>query len=359
MKGRMDNHHYAVIMAGGSGTRLWPLSRKDLPKQMQPFLGDSTLLNETVERLAGIVPIDRIIISTTANLVNKIKRIVPNLPEANFMVEPVARGVAAAFAYLNAAMLRRDQKANLFFLASDHSVTDIKQFQSKVEQVFSYIDSNSDHIAMIGIKPTFANTGLGYIKLGTSIENMTGCYSVEKFVEKPTLKVAQRYFKSQDYLWNTAYYCFRAETLLRAYHDADPILVESAEYYCDNPTVENYSAIPIKSQEIEIIDATKFPLVVLGADFGWNDIGNWQALHEVLATSQGQHVVAKAGRHVDIGSSNCLVYADGDKLIATLGLDNIVVVDTPDALLVLNKDKPQEIKNLLEHLKDNGLHKYL
>lgn len=355
----MNNHRYAVIMAGGSGTRLWPLSRYDLPKQMQPFIGDTTLLNETVDRLTPIVPLERIIVSTTVNLVDKIKRLVPDLPEANFIVEPVARGVAAAFAMVNTAILKRDNEASMFFLASDHAVTDIKQFQSKVQQVFCYIESNPTHIAMIGIKPTCVNTGLGYIKLGATIKGLTGGYCVEKFVEKPSLKVAQRYFKSQDYLWNTAYYCFRADTLLRAYRDADTLLVEAASRYCDYPTVENYSSIPIKSQEIEIIDATKFPLVVISADFGWSDIGNWQALHEVLAASQGEHVVAKAGKHVDIGSSNCLVYADGDKLIATLGLDNIVVVDTPDALLVLNKDKPQEVKNLLQHLKDNGLHEYL
>lgn len=355
----MANHHFAVIMAGGLGTRLWPMSRQDLPKQMQRFIGDKTLLHETVDRLTDIVPIERIMISTTPNLVDKIKQIVPNLPEGNIIVEPVARGVAVAFAFINTAILKRDPEAILFFLASDHSVADIKQFHHKVRQSFTYIESHPNHIALIGITPAYANTGLGYIKIGAVINGPGRGYRVEKFVEKPSRKVAQQYVKSGDYLWNTAYYCFRSQTLLNAYRDADATLVDTAKQFYDSPSVANYSAIPTKSHEIEIIDATKFPLIVLPADFGWNDIGNWQALHEVLADIQGQNVVTKAGRHIDIGSSNCLVYADGDKLIATLGLDNIVVVDTPDVLLVLNKDKPQEIKKLLEHLKDNGLHQYL
>ncbi len=354
-----NQHHYAVIMAGGSGTRLWPMSRQSLPKQMQTFIGDKTLINETVERLIGILEKDHIYVATTANYAEKIKELLPEIPVDNIIVEPMARGTAAGLALATTLIYHHDPEASIFYLASDHSVTGLEQFREKLNEVFHYINNNPKHIALIGVKPTGPNTGLGYIKKSQLILAEPEIYAIEKFVEKPTFRVAKRYFDSGDYFWNAAYYCFRAETLLEAYIDADPELIPSINHYLESQDPTDYEQVPMQVHEIEIIDSSKYKMVVLPADFGWSDIGNWQSLYEVLASIHGNHIVSNASRHVDINSTNCLIFSSDEKLVATLGLDNIAVIETPDVLLVLNKNKPQEIKQLLESLKAQGLSEYL
>lgn len=355
----MHDHDYAVIMAGGSGTRLWPMSRQDLPKQMQKFVTDKTLLNETVERLLGFMPSSRIYISTTANYADKIKSLVPEVPNENIIIEPLARGTAAALSLVTKTIHTRDANAAIFYLASDHAVTDVAQFQQKLHDSFTYVSEHPQTIVLVGIKPTRPDTGLGYIKKDKQILTDPEVYSVEKFVEKPSYKVAKQYVESGDYYWSAAYYCFRADTLLAAYHDADPDLIPAIETYIKTEQTNDYLAVPVQVHEIEIIDTSKYPMALIPADFGWSDIGNWQSLYELLSNLEGTPVVSRASKHVDIGSTNCLVFSNGNKLVATLGLDDIAVVDTPDALLVLNKKKPQEIKTLLEAIKENGMQQYL
>lgn len=356
---KISKHNYAVIVAGGSGTRLWPLSRRNLPKQMQKFINNKTLIDETVNRLINFIPKDNIYISTTGNYAAKIKEILPMIPAENIIVEPVARGTTAAFALFASTIYKRDNEANIFSLASDHAVTDIKKFQQTMLDSFNYITDNPKHIALIGIKPTRPDTALGYIKMKKIIQNKPLVYSVDKFVEKPSLEVAQKYVDSGEYYWNAAYYCFKAKTLIEAYKHADPAMMETLSDYLKSGDVADFMRFPDKVHEIEIINANNYPLVLVPADFSWSDIGNWQTLHELLAQIEGNSVVSHGSRHVDINSTNCLVFAQGEKLVATVGLNNLVVVDTPDALLVMNKDQPQEIKQLLENLKNNDLTEYL
>lgn len=361
MSKQLPQHNYAVIMAGGSGTRLWPLSRKDLPKQMQKFISDKTLINETVERLQQFIDLDKIYITTTANYADKIRSLLPNIPVEHIIVEPVARGTTAALALATTVIHERDAEAALFYVASDHAITDVEKFKKTFLDTFNYVAENPNDIALVGIKPTRPDTGLGYIKMNELIsEDPTTVYTVDKFVEKPSLKVARQYVESGEYYWNAAYYCFKAKTLLKAYADADPGITESVKKYLKTMDPEDFNKVPIKAQEIEVINANKYRLVLIPADFDWSDVGNWQALHELLAGIEGKNLIAHSNQHVDINSSNCLIFSSSDnKLVATVGLDNIVVVDTPDALLVLNKEQPQEIKNLLEMLKEQGLTEYL
>ncbi len=354
-------HRYAIVVAGGSGTRLWPLSRRDLPKQMQKFISDKTLIDETVDRLKGVVPVEHIFVSTSGNYAAKIKELVPDIPAENFIIEPVARGTTAAFALFATTIYRRDPEAIIYSLASDHAVTGSDEFQTTITETYDFIEANPDHIALIGIKPDKPDTGLGYIKTHDVIQESPAVYSVEKFIEKPTLKVAEKYLATDEYYWNAAYYCFKAETLIAAYTDADPKIIKYINAYLDTGNVEKFMKVPIKAQEIEFIDSTKYPLALIPADFKWSDIGNWQALHTLLAEFDGKDVVHQgdADHHIDINSTNCLVFSTDDRLIATVGLDNVVVVSTKDALLVLNKDQPQDIKQLLQSLKDQGLNEYL
>lgn len=352
-------HNYAVIMAGGSGTRLWPLSRRNLPKQMQKFISDKTLIDETVERLVGFIRKENIYIATTGNYGAKIKEILPMIPADNIIVEPIARGTTAAFALATTTINKKDPEARIFTIASDHALTDVKAFQKTLLDAFNYIADHPADIALVGIKPTRPDTGLGYIKMKKKLQDTPVVYSVDKFVEKPSFEVAENYVNSGEYYWNAAYYCFRADTLLKAYKDADEKITDGINDYLKSGDIEDFMKIPQKAHEIEIIDASKYHLVLVPGDFSWSDIGNWQTLHEVLAGIEGNSIVTHGSRHIDINSSNCLIFSHEEKLVATVGLDNIVVVDTPDVLLVLNKEQPQEIKELLETIKQKGMTEYL
>lgn len=358
-KKELPKHNYAVIVAGGSGTRLWPLSRRNLPKQMQKFISDKTLIDETVNRLIDFVPAENIYVATTGNYGPKIKEILPMIPADNIIIEPVARGTTAAFALFATTIYRKDKDARIFSLASDHSVTDVEKFQTTMLDAFNYVTDHPKHIALVGIKPTRPDTGLGYIKMKKTLQEKPLVMSVDKFVEKPSQEVARKYVESGEYYWNAAYYCFSAKTLIEAYKDADPTITDAIDSYLASGDIQDFMKAPDKVHEIEIIDSAKYQLALIPADFSWSDIGNWQALHELLSDLEGSSLITHGSRHIDVNSTNCLIFSHEEKLVATVGLDNLVVVETPDVLLVLNKEQPQEIKQLLENLKANGLNQYL
>jgi mannose-1-phosphate guanylyltransferase len=345
----VESHRYAVVVAGGSGTRLWPLSRKNLPKQMQSLMGDQTLIAETIERIGAVVPIENVFVSTTANYAGMVHDLVPQIPVDNIIVEPVARGTAAAFALFAHTLHQRDPDAVVFSLASDHNITEVELFQETLRRCYEFIEMHRDHIAIVGIQPTRADSSLGYIKIRHGVHiGDSSALAAEKFVEKPSRQVAKRYLASGEYYWNAAYYCFAAATLLDAYEDGDARLVRAIRRYVDTQALADYEAAPQKVHEIEVIDSGKFPLAVIPADFTWSDIGNWRTLHRVLADLAGGDLVASdANHHYDIGSDNCLVVNPGERIVATVGLENVVVVSLDDVVLVLNKDDSERIPELL------------
>ncbi len=348
---RAADHRYAVVVAGGAGTRLWPLSRKNLPKQMQALMSDRTLIVETVDRLRGVVRPDHIYVSTTANYSGMIRDLLPEIPRDNVIVEPEARGTAAAFALFAHYLHEHDPDAIVFSLASDHAITEVDRFQDTMVDCYRFIETHPDHVALVGIKPTRPDTGLGYIKVRDQFGEDPTVYSVEKFVEKPTHNVAAGYLESGDYFWNAAYYCFAAGTLLSAYDDADPRLVRAAQTYAHTLDPKDYRAAPRKVHEIELIDSGTYPLVVVPAEFTWSDIGNWQTLHHVMAEMAGEDlVVPNARQHADVNSTTGLVLVPPEYqgIVATAGLDNIAVVVTEDAVLVINLDHADEMPALLK-----------
>ncbi|OGZ46626.1 MAG: hypothetical protein A3J54_01155 [Candidatus Ryanbacteria bacterium RIFCSPHIGHO2_02_FULL_45_13b] len=351
------SHAHAVVLAGGAGTRLWPLSRKDLPKQMQSLVSDRSLIDETVSRLEGVLPRERIFVSTTKNYAEKIMEILPNLPKENIIVEPVARGKIAALALAASTIQKRNKQAMMFVLASDHTIADISAFQKSIRNAFSYINSHPRDILLVGITPTKPDTGLGYIKRGHKASG--GVSYVEKFIEKPSERVAKHYVESKEYLWNTSYYCMRTSTLLQVYGDADPTITSGITAYLKRKQVSDFLRIPDKAHEMEFLDPTRHRLMVMRGTFSWADVGTWESLHHVLMNLNKRSLMAKSGRHVDVASTDSLVVSTADKLVATVGLKNVVVVNTPDVLLVLNKEHAHDIKKLLATLKNKGMSKYL
>ena len=352
-----QSHNYAVIVAGGSGTRLWPLSRKSLPKQMQKFVSDKTLIDETVERLGSIVPRENIYISTASAYVQQIQELLPQIARQNIIVEPEARGTTVAFSLFSHIIHARDPEAIIFTLASDHTVTGVDSFQQALDETFAFVRTHEKHIALLGIKPTHPDSGLGYIKVDKIISDHPLTYSVEKFIEKPTVAVAKKYLKTGEYYWNAAYYCFKAATLLQAYTEADPNLTKWVKAYLESGDKNDFLKVPQKAHEIETINANSYPLALIPADFSWSDIGSWASLHDVL--SKGEEVVSK-GLHVDLDSTGSMVMSeDSAKLVVTVGLSNVIVVNTDDAILVMDRNRSQDIKEVLQHIKEKNLERYL
>jgi mannose-1-phosphate guanylyltransferase len=361
------DHWYAVVVAGGSGTRLWPMSRHHLPKQMQALMSDKTLIAETVDRLVGLIPLDRIFISTTANYVDQMRGLLSNIPEQNFIVEPEGRGTAAAFALLAQHIAQRDPEAVVFSLASDHAITEVEKFQEAMRTSFEFVEAHPRWIAIVGIEATRPDTGLGYIRVGQPAQESPAVYQVLKYVEKPSFQVARDYIQSGDYFWNAAYYCFRAATLIQAYSDADPALVASTGEYLRTGNVEAYAQAPLHAHEIDLIDTAKYPLAVVPGHFHWSDIGNWAALHRTLTELVGTDVVSHHQGHIDIGSSEVLVLGRGDEAggtpgaqsVVTVGLENVAVITTEDAILVISLKKLEEMpgtmQTLLAELRERGL----
>lgn len=364
-------NNYAVIMAGGTGTRLWPMSRKQKPKQLHNLVSDKTLIQETFDRVSKALPAENVFISTTSQYVEEIKRQLPELPQENFIIETSSRNTGPALAYIAKMISLKDPEANIATIASDHIVNNVDVFVNTLKVAFKTVEKYSDHLVAVGINPTKPDTGLGYIKMGSMKDEIDNekVFEVDKFVEKPDQKTAEKYIQSWEYLWNGAYYFFKAAELLDWFEKYRPetskTIDEIGELVKSGGNGEVQAKIKslydsLKNEQFEnaIIEQEDFKkILVVPADLGWSDIGNWGTLYEVLSETHQSQMISR-GYHLDVDSQGCLVYG-GDKMIATLGLEDVIIIDTADVILVANKAKAQDLKKLLEKLKDEGKHLYL
>lgn len=357
---------YAVIMAGGTGTRLWPMSRKSKPKQLQNLVSKKTLIQETFDRVESTLGSKNIFVSTNPNYVEDIALQLPSIKKENFIIEPVGRNTAPALAYIAFSIFKKDPDANIATLASDHIVSNIDIFSQTLKIAFKTVDKYPDHLVVVGINPTKPDTGLGYIKMGNVREKIDGeqVFDVEAFVEKPDLKTAEKYLASWEYLWNGAYYFFRAKEFLKWLKKYRPELYEKMDEITDielsekneeniKKVKELFGSLENEQFENAIIEQKDFDkILVIPADLGWSDIGNWGTLHEVLSNDNGDSMISR-GQHIDVGSKGCLVYGNG-KMIATLNLKDIVIVDTDDVILIADKNKAQDVKLMIDKLRQEG-----
>lgn len=356
-------NHYVLILAGGGGTRLWPKSRLKNPKQLQPLINKDSMLKNTVLRLAPLLPKQNIFIAINEKQATLVKKQLPGLSK-NILAEPFLKNTAAAIGLATVVIRKKDPDAIIAVLPSDHFIQKEAEFCRLLKIAFK--EAEKDQIILLGIKPERPETGYGHIKISSKLKTQRPkqIYPVEKFVEKPDLETAKEYIKSDQYLWNAGMFIYKAGFMLsefkkylpKTYHrlcDIEKALGTKNERRVIEKEYQNVDEISI---DYGIIEKAK-NLAVIAADIGWSDIGSWAALYEILAQKPGENIIKNA-EHLGIDTRGCLIYGN-KRLIATVGLSDCVIIDTPDTLLVCSMNKAQDVKKIVEKLKEKGKKEYL
>lgn len=358
-------NNYVVIMAGGKGTRLWPLSRISSPKQFQNLVGDNTMIVDTYQRVKQILSPKNIFISTTKDYQNEIQKQIPEIPKENYIIEPMAKNTAPAIGLVATKIFAKDPKAIITTIASDHIVLNVDNFIHSINACQEMIENNHQMIGIVGIKPTSPHTGYGYIQKEKIITKIGDCeiFKVKKFVEKPNKPTAEKYLKDGNYFWNASYFTFKASYLLDVIKKHEPIIYDSLSSIKNVIGKKNENKIIIsefhKMPELAIdyLIEKLNSVFVIPVDLGWDDIGSWEAIKNISSRISGNDNIVK-GNNISIDNKDTLIYAQ-DKLIAVLGVKNLIVVDTKDAILICDKNSSQDVKKIIELLKNNKDTKYL
>ncbi len=352
----------AVIMAGGQGTRFWPLSRQSQPKQFLNITGSRTLLQDTVARLKPLLTNEDIYVVCGRPYLKQVQEQLPELKEDQIIVEPAARNTAACVG-LAALYLKncfQEDKEIMVMLPSDHLIQDVEEFH-QVLQVGAKL-AQSSWLVTFGIQPSYPATGYGYLQLGTPLGDFDGCaaYRIGRFIEKPDQKRAERFFEAGEYLWNSGMFLWSIEAILIEIRNQMPVLhralFETEESRNDNERLfEIFSALDNISIDMGVMERAP-KVATVPCRLGWSDVGSWKALEDVWGRdAQG---VAANSTYVTVDSRNCLTYASKDKLVALVGVEELVVVETPDALLVCARDRTEDVKQVVEELKKRGLDRH-
>jgi len=364
----MAEHTYAVIMAGGGGTRLWPVSRRETPKQLLPLLGKATLFQSTVARLEPLFPPDHILVVTVAEQASVMREQVPSIPAENYLIEPAPRGTASVVALAAAILKKRDPQAVMAIQTADHHIRNRDLFNYLISAALEVADKN--YLVTLGITPTFPSTGYGYIQQG---ELLSGdykypVYTVKRFKEKPNEATAQQLLASSDHSWNSGMFVWRVDAILTEIEKQMPDLfhavdeIASAWKTSERDEVVRSHWQDLKSQTIDygIMEKAEKVAVLPAGGLGWSDVGSWDSLFEVLLPDMNGNVATNAQHHLALDTHNTLVYSvNGERLIVTIGLDDMVVVDAGDVLMICKTDQSQKVRDVVEHLKKHKIEKYL
>ncbi|MDA1191401.1 MAG: mannose-1-phosphate guanylyltransferase [Candidatus Poribacteria bacterium] len=349
-----DLNLHVIVLAGGKGTRFWPLSTPERPKQFLNLFGDRTLIQHAVDRVLPLVGAERVWISTDASLEDLARRELPELPDDRFVIEPVGRntlpGIALACASVNAVA----PDAVVAIVTADHLIREVREFRALLT-ASGRIALNHGELLTFGIVPTRPETGYGYVKYSKEVARQDAftAYRVERFTEKPERSVAEAFLREGHYLWNSGMFVWRLATFFEAMRRHQPTMTRQIEQIVANPSTltDVYPKIESISVDYGLMELADNILTV-PADIGWDDVGNWESVWTVW--ERDGHDNAVRGEHVGEDTRNCLIFGV-DKPIVTLGIDNLIVVETEDAVLICPRDRAQEVRGLAARvLASNG-----
>lgn len=360
-------HTYAVIMAGGGGTRLWPLSNRACPKQMLRLGGKRTLFQMAIDRLEGLFPPQRILVVTVEEQARQLQAQCPLIPWENYLLEPLPRGTASVVGLAAVALRRRDPQAIMVVLTADHFIENVPAFQKIV--VAAAETAEAGYLVTLGVTPTYPATGYGYIQRGEAIGAFGGhtAHRVLRFKEKPDQASAQAMLDGGAHDWNSGMFFWRVDRIWEAIEKLMPglalKLAEIDSAWTGGARSQVLQAVwgTIQPETIDygVMEKAERVAVLSGHDLGWNDVGSWDSLFEVLKADPDGNIVIEAD-HMGVDTRGSLVVADRPgRLIVTVGVDDLIVVDTGDALLVCSRGAAQGVRQLVEQLKKQGKDRYL
>jgi len=356
------DHYYAVIMAGGGGTRLWPLSRKARPKQMLRLIDERSLFQTSVERVDGLFPCDRIYVVTVENQADELREHCPDIPNQNYLIEPMPRGTASVVGLAATAVQKRDPEAVIAILTSDHYIGNEPGFREILAAAYEV--AQDDYLVTLGIIPTYPAMGYGYIQQGEWIKKYQGfdAYQVLRFKEKPDESQARLMLESGGHAWNSGMFVWRVDRILEEFARQMPELYSGLQEISHNwgthqsrATVERiWPRLNEETIDYGIMETASKVAVIPASELKWSDVGSWDSLFDVLPGDQNGNIVM-GGQHIGLDTSESLVYVSEEhRLIVTIGVDDLVVVDTGDVLLVCRKDQAQRVRQVVNQLKKSG-----
>lgn len=359
---------YAVIMAGGSGTRFWPASRKQSPKQLLNIAGQQTLLEAAVARLENLVRCTETLVITNHRLVSSVRELLPDLPPSAILGEPVKRDTTACIALAAGLLNKRDPNATMLVMPADHWIKPIEEFQHAVQLGVALVDTDPSRLVTLGIKPSYAAESYGYIRRGNSvsaIENQENdVFEVQEFCEKPDRATAQQYLDHGEYYWNSGIFIWRTATILKAIEQNDPTLMEHINVICnayESPEFEEifqreFSAIKGRSIDYTVLE-THDKVVVIPTTFEWSDVGSWQSIQSLFPVDENNNTIIS--KHVSVKSTNNIVWTSEEHLVATVGIHNCIIVHTADATLIANKDDEESVREIVAMIESLGWESFL
>jgi mannose-1-phosphate guanylyltransferase len=362
---------YGVIMAGGAGTRLWPLSRGVLPKQLIPVIRGKSLLQLSYDRLRGILPAERIFVCTAAAHAAGVRANLPELPHDNLLGEPMGRDTANAVGFSAAILHKKDPDAVCAVVTADHVIEPVADFQKSLKTAFEVVAQRPTALVTFGITPTHGHTGLGYIQRGDALSN-PGAFRVQAFREKPDKPTADRYVESGRFYWNSGMFVWRCDTVLeelkaflpQAYAGLNEIATAWGTPQQDETLNKVYPTLPKISVDYAVMEPAsqgkgKAHVVVVEMPVNWLDVGSWPALAETLETDEHSNAHT-AGSFIPLDSDDNVFVSDNpDHLLCTIGVSDMIIVHTKDATLVCRKDESQRVKELVAKVSEKFGKKYL
>ncbi len=364
------DHYYAVIMAGGGGTRLWPLSRRKRPKQMLDLLGERSLFQIAVDRLEGLFPPERICVATVAEQAAALQAQCPAIPAENYFIEPLPRGTASVVGLAAAALRQRSPDAVMAVLTADHFIANVERFRRVLRA--AYHASQDASLVTLGITPTYAATGYGYIEIGELLYTSEDLpvHRALKFKEKPDAKRARAFLSDGRHAWNSGMFVWRVDAILEEIARQMPDLHAGVGRISE--AWQTRGAQPrqvvravweeLQSQTVDygIMERARRVVVIPAADLGWSDVGSWDAVFDVLEHDAQGNAVRQA-RHIGLDTRNTLIFdaTASERLFVTIGVQDLVLVDTGDVVLVCRRDQAQKVREVVRSLKESGAEHWL